>query len=147
MIDSAPMRSSGVRLAVIAVACAIVLGACGGGGGSDQQSARDVAQEYVDARNQGDAGKVCELYSDELKSSLRTSDCVAFVKEQTSGVATRVSLVGVQQTDDQARATIRAAAGGETSQATARVRIDLARQDGDWRITSVGAAGGGHPGG
>jgi hypothetical protein len=138
------MRPSGVRLVVIAVASAIVLGACGGG--SDEQSARDVAQEYVDARNQGDAGKVCELYSDELKSSLGTSDCVAFVKEQTSGVATRVSLISVQQTDDQATATIRAAAGGETSQATARVRIDLARQDGDWRITNVGAAGGGLPG-
>jgi hypothetical protein len=138
------MRFSGVRLVVIAVASAIALGACGGG--SDEQSARDVAQEYVDARNQGDAGKVCELYSDELKSSLGTSDCVAFVKEQTSGVPTRVSLVSVQQTDDHATATIRAAAGGETSQATARVRIDLARQDGDWRITNVGAAGGGLPG-
>jgi len=125
------------RLVVLWALCATVLGGCGGGG-DDQPSAKGVAQEYVDARNSGDAAKVCELYSEQLRERLAGSNCVAFVKEQTSGLATQMTLLAVQQSDDHATATIRSTAGGELGQATARLEIQLARQDGSWRINSLG---------
>ena len=81
-----------------------LISGCGGGGGSDQQSARDIAQSYVEARNQGDAAEVCELYSEQLIKTLKTSNCVAFVREQTSGTATDLTLVGVRQNGDRATA-------------------------------------------
>lgn len=84
MIDFAPMR----RTWSLGFVLVTLIPGCGGGGGSNQQSARDVAQAYVNARNQGDAAKVCELYSEQLIQSLKTSNCVAFVQEQTSGTAT-----------------------------------------------------------
>ena len=56
-----------------------------GCGSSDEPTARETAHAYVQARNQGDAAKVCELYSEQLIQSLKTSNCVAFVQEQTRG--------------------------------------------------------------
>ncbi|MGA6949017.1 MAG: hypothetical protein WBZ00_14820 [Solirubrobacterales bacterium] len=73
MIDFAPMR----RTWTLGFVLVTLIPGCGGGGGSNQQSARDVAQAYVNARNQGDAAKVCELYSEQLIQSLKTSNCVA----------------------------------------------------------------------
>ena len=66
MIDFAPMR----RTWTLGFVLVTLIPGCGGGGGSNQQSARDVAQAYVNARNQGDAAKVCELYSEQLIQSL-----------------------------------------------------------------------------
>ena len=138
MIDSAAMRTAGIRLALLAGACAALLAGCGGGG-AGEETAGQAAQAYVQARNQGDAGKVCELYSDQLIQQLHASDCEAFVREQTAGVATSFSLVGVQQDGDRATATIRAIAAGETGGGLVRIRLE--RQDGEWRITSLGKAG------
>ena len=136
MIDSAPMRPARIRLAMIAAVCAVALAGCGGGG-SNGQSARDVAQQYVDARNQGDAAKVCELYSDQLKSKLKTSNCAEFVKEQTSGATTTFMLLAVHEDGDQATATIRATNKGGIGSAQGEIQIRLAQQDGRWRIMGV----------
>jgi ketosteroid isomerase-like protein len=130
------MRQAGIRLALIAVACAALVTGCGGGGGQDQ-TARDAAEAYVKARNQGDAGKVCELYSDQLRQRLGATNCEAFVKEQTAGVPTSFTLIGVRESGDRATATLRASAAGEISGA-AQLRITLVRQDGEWRITDLG---------
>ena len=114
---------------------------CGGDGGSNQQSARDVAQAYVNARNQGDAAKVCELYSEQLIQSLKTSNCVAFVQEQTSGTATDLSLVGVSQQGDHATATIQARLGGSIANAIAPIELELTRENGHWKISGLGGSG------
>ena len=119
-----------------------LISGCGGGGGSDQQSARDVAQSYVEARNQGDAAEVCELYSEQLIKTLRTSNCVAFVREQTSGTATDLTLVGVRQNGDRATATIQARVGGSVANAIAPIQLTLTRENGEWRISGLGGAGG-----
>jgi ketosteroid isomerase-like protein len=124
------------RLA-LAVLCAALLGGCGGSGGDDEQTARDAAQDYVQARNQGDAGRICQLYSDELIQKLGASNCEAFVKEQTAGVATSFTLLGVREQGNQATATIRATAAGE-GPGGGQLRITLERQDGEWRITRLG---------
>jgi hypothetical protein len=137
MIDSAPMRSAGVRLAVIAVACAPVLAGCGGG---DGQGASDVAQSYVEAQNQRNFEQVCALFSDQLRQQLGGDKCPGFLDEQSSGIARRqIKVVSVSETGD--RATARLETAGESG-ASVSLMISLARQDDDWRITSVGAAGG-----
>jgi ketosteroid isomerase-like protein len=119
----------------------ILIPGCGSGGGSNQQSARDVAQAYVNARNQGDAAKVCELYSEQLIQSLKTSNCVAFVQEQTSGTATDLSLVGVSQHGDHATATIQARLGGSIANAIAPIELELTRENGQWKISGLGGPG------
>jgi hypothetical protein len=139
MIDFAPMRRTWT-LGFILVT--LIAGCGGGGGGSSQQSARDIAQAYVDARNQGDAAKVCELYSEQLIQSLKTSNCVAFVQEQTSGTASDLSLVGVSQQGDQATATIQARVGGSVANAIAPIPLELTRENGEWRISGLGGPGG-----
>jgi ketosteroid isomerase-like protein len=130
-----------IRPALIALACFALLAGCGGSGGSDEQSARDVAQAYVDARNQGDAAKVCELYSEQLIRKLKTSNCVAFVTEQTSGTATDLTLVGVSEHGDTATATIQARVG-EVANAIAPIELQLTREGDEWRVSGLGGPGG-----
>jgi ketosteroid isomerase-like protein len=137
MIDSAVMSSSWITRVLLAAACAALLAGCGGDDG-DGGTARETAEAYVQARNQGDAGKVCELYSDELIQRLGASDCEAFVREQTAGVATSFTLVRVEESGDRARATLRASAAGEVGGGGEHLRITLARQDGEWKITDLG---------
>jgi ketosteroid isomerase-like protein len=136
MIDSAPMR----RVWIAGIVIAALLAGCGGSGG-DAQSARDVASEYVTARNHGDAAKVCELYSDRLVAQLKTSNCVAFVKEQTSGTATDLTLVRVTEHGDTATATVQARLGGDVANAIAPIELALTRQGGEWKISGLGGPG------
>jgi ketosteroid isomerase-like protein len=133
------MEPARIRRLALALACGALLAGCGGDGG-DEGTASEAAQDYVQARNQGDAGRVCELYSDQLISKLGASNCQAFVKEQTAGVATSLTLVRVRENGDRATAILRATAAGETGGSGGRVKITLERQDGDWRITSLGGA-------
>ena len=136
------MRRAWLSLAVLVIGCAPLLAGCGGDDGG-QSTAQDAARDYVQARNQGDAGRVCELYSDELRSRLGASNCEAFVKEQTAGVATSFALVGVKETGDRATATLRASvAGNEVAGGAGRIQVTLQRQAGEWRITGLGGAGG-----
>lgn len=135
MIDSALMRPAGIRPAVIAAACAAALGGCGGGGGS----ADDVAQSYVDARNGQDFQQVCELLSDQFREQLGGDNCARYIAEQSSGIPRRqIKVISVSATGDRATALLKTS--GESGAPT-NLKLSLARQDGDWRITSVGGAG------
>jgi ketosteroid isomerase-like protein len=133
------MHSRWMHRIALAAACAALMAGCGGNGGGDTQTARDAALAYVQARNQGDAGKVCELYSDQLIQQLHASNCEAFVKEQSAGVGTSLTLVEVNQRGDTATATLEATASGEPT-GGGHVRITLQRQNGEWKITSLGGA-------
>ena len=124
------------------IAGIVVVATLAGCGGDEQPGAKETAQAYVEARNQGDAAKVCELYSQQLIASLKTSNCVAFVQEQTSGTATDLTLVGVKENGDQAKATIQARANGQIANAIAPIEITLTREEGDWKISSLGGPGG-----
>jgi ketosteroid isomerase-like protein len=127
---------------VVLVGCVALIAGCGGSSGDDQGSARDAARDYVQARNQGDAGRVCELYSDELIGKLGASNCEAFVKEQTAGVATSFTLVDVKQNGNQATATVRASAAGEVGGGAGSLQISLEHQGDEWLITSLGPGAG-----
>lgn len=129
------------RAWIAAIVIVTALAGCGGGGSDGPQSAKDVAQAYVMARNQGDAAKVCELYSEQLIQSLRTSNCVAFVQEQTSGTATDLSLQGVKENGDRATATVQARVGGDIANAIAPIELELTKDSGEWRISGLGGPG------
>lgn len=133
-----------MRRLLTTVLCAAAVAAaagCGGGGSDDKSatdpglSARDAAQSYVDASNQGDAAKVCALYSDQLINQLAASDCEDFVKEQTSGAATKLELGSVHESGDQATVTLQSS--GESGK-PAQLQIQLQREKGGWRITALG---------
>jgi ketosteroid isomerase-like protein len=125
------------RAWIAGVVVTALIAGCGGGGNSGPQSAGEVAHAYVDARNQGDAAKVCELYSDQLIASLKTSNCVGFVQEQTSGTATDLTVVKVSEQGDRATATIQARLGGDVANAIAPIQITLTKQNGEWRISGL----------
>ena len=135
------MNHGWIQRMAVAAACAGVIAGCGGGGDDGPQTARDVARAYVAARNHGDAAKVCELYSEQLIKSLRTANCVDFVKEQTTGTATDLTLVKVTEHGDQATATVQARLGGDVANAIAPIELELTREGGEWRISGLGGPG------
>jgi len=124
-----------MRPILTALACVAALAVVAGCGESDQEQAREVAQDYVDARNAGDFEAVCALYSDQFKQELGTADCAAFVREQTAGSDESLSLVDVRVRKDVATADLDVTRG--ETQGPSRIVIRLERQDGDWAITSL----------
>jgi ketosteroid isomerase-like protein len=125
------------------MACAVAFAAPVGCGGDDE-SAEDVAQEYVDARNDGDAAKVCELYSDELKVQAGAGEnCEAFIEEQSSGADTEFTLIEVEENGDRATAELRATPEQQAPvPLNVPLTITLEREDGDWLITDLGPSTG-----
>jgi hypothetical protein len=123
-----------MRRTLTAIACIAAVAAVAGCGESDQEQAREVAQEYVDASNDGDFEKICDLYSEEFIEQLGAADCPAFVQEQSSGVAQTLELVEVRATEDRATAEIDAIR--EEEGGPARIVAQLEPVDGEWRITA-----------
>lgn len=125
-----------VPRSITALCCAALLAALAGCGQTDQEKAREVVQEYVDARSDKDFEAVCDLFSDSFKQELAASDCPAFVAEQTSGAggSEQIEFVDVHVRDDRARADLDVTGeGGGPS----RIGLILERQDGEWRITAL----------
>ena len=126
-----------MRRTLILLVCAAALAAIAGCGESDQEQAREVVQDYVDARNGGDFERVCELFSDEFKEQLQVGqDCAAFIQEQSTGAGpdSKLEVVDVRVKDERASADIDVVREGE---GPSRVTLTLARQDGDWKITGL----------
>jgi Domain of unknown function (DUF4878) len=123
------------RRTITALACAAALVGAAGCGESDQEQAREVAQDYVDARNDGDFELVCDLYSDSYKEQLAIGEnCPAFVEEQTTGAGGELSVVDVRVNDDRATADLDVTQGSE---GPSRVGLTLEREDDEWRITGI----------
>lgn len=125
-----------MRRLLTALVCAAALAGAIGCGESDQEQAREVVQDYVDARNTGDFQAVCDLFSDKLKQELATDDCPAFVEEQSGGAdgEEELSVVAVRVREDVATADVDVTRG---SQGPSRIGLRLERQDGDWRIAGL----------
>ncbi len=107
-----------------------------GCGESDREQAREVVQDYIEGRNDGDFDRVCSALSDGFKQELGTPDCPAFLAEQTSGAdaAEELELVDVRVNDDRGTADIDVA---RESQGPSRIGVVLGREDGEWRITAL----------
>ena len=127
------------RMLLIPV-CAALLVAAGCGGSSDDsggKNAQEAVAAYVQARNLDNTAEICDIYSDSLKSSLHSSDCESYVSEHTSGAASNLTIVGVQEHGDRATATLQAPGEGENAQPI-RTTIELQKQDGEWKVSSLG---------
>jgi hypothetical protein len=122
------------RRTITALVCAAALVAVAGCGESDQEQAREVVQDYVDASNEGDFERVCDLYSESFKQELAVEDCPGFVEEQTSGAGGELSVVEVRVNGDRATADIDVTRGQE---GPSRVGLTLEREDDEWRITGL----------
>jgi hypothetical protein len=124
------------RRTITALACAAALVGAAGCGESDQEQAREVAQDYVDARNDGDFELVCDLYSESYKEQLAIGEnCPAFVEEQTTGAGGgELSVADVNTSGDRATADLDVSMGAE---GPSRVALVLEREDDDWKITGV----------
>jgi hypothetical protein len=132
MIDCDGPRMA--RWTITALICAAALVAAAGCGESDQEQAREVVQEYVDASNEGDFETVCDLYSDSFKQELAVEDCPGFVEENTSGAGGELSVVDVRVSGDRATADLDVTQGQE---GPSRVGVTLEREDDEWRITGL----------
>lgn len=134
------MRSGIIRRSIAALVCAVALvGAAGCGNGGD--TAEEAAQAYVDAQNDGDSAKVCELFSAELREQLAAENCPAFIEEQSSGAETSFELIRVEEDGDVATAVVKATAGEGVTPREAELQIGLEREDEEWRVAALGPSG------
>ena len=121
-----------MRLTLTALACVAALAGVTGCGESDQEQAREIVQDYVDATNSDDYERICELYSESLKEELGAADCPAFVQEQSSGAETELELVEVRVSGDKATADLDSVSEQE---GPARLSLQLERGGDDWKIS------------
>lgn len=122
-----------MRLLLTALACSAALAVAAGCGESDQEQAREVVQDYAEARNAGDYAAVCDLFSDEFIQELAVEDCPGFIEEQTSGADEDVSVVDVRVKDDTATADLDV----NTEAGPSRIVIRLERDGDDWLIVGL----------
>ena len=124
-----------MRSALTALVLAAVLAFAAGCGESEQEQAREVVQDYVDASNGDDFEAICDLYSESLKQELAIGEnCAAFVQEQSTGAdgSEELELIEVRVNDDQATADIDAI---RESEGPSRITLQLEREGDDWRVS------------
>lgn len=122
---------------ITALICAALLAAVAGCGQTDQEKAREVVQDYVDARGDRNFDAVCDLFSEDFKRQLVAGDnCPAFVAEQTSGsdAEEHLRVVSIRVNGDRAIADLDVGAGSE---GPSRIGLVLEKEDGSWRITGL----------
>jgi hypothetical protein len=129
-----------MRGALTAIACLALLGALAGCGESAQEQAREVVQDFVDAREAGDGEAECALYSESYVQSLGVGEnCAGFVEESSAAAGPEdLEIVEVTVKGDTATADIDIQREGE-GEGPARIGLQLEREggdDGDWRITA-----------
>lgn len=127
-----------MRRTLTALACSVALAAAAAGcGETDQERAREVVQDYADARNAGDFEAVCELLSQTFVTQLETADCPGFIAEQTAGADgdEDLEVVDVRVRDGVATAELDVTTG--SSQDPIRIGLRLREEDGEWRITGL----------
>lgn len=126
-----------MRRSLTALACTAALAGLVGCGESDQEQAREVVQDYVDARSEGDYERVCELFSDDFKRELAVGEnCAEFVQEASGdgGGNQELQVIDVRVRDERAIADIDVVRGQE---GPSRIGLLLERQDDDWKITGL----------
>jgi hypothetical protein len=128
--------------ALVIALCALVVGACGGGG-SDKEKAADVVNDYIGAFVDKDFGKVCDLLTPEAKKQIedagaslggggcdKTLEAITKLIDQED--LDKLKDIDVSADDvkvDGNSATVEGAAlpGGQNS-------TRLEKTDGDWRV-------------
>lgn len=145
------MRRTGIGLAVLAAVGVAALAGCGGGDDDGKDSAAGrAAQRYVDAYNDRDFKTVCSMLSESYKAErqlgpggsiepeegeLRTG-CPQYFDEHTSGAATTLTLVDVEDKGSVATAHVRSES--EDTDGETDLTMALTRQpDGAWQVNDL----------
>jgi hypothetical protein len=135
------MRAHATRITVTlaALVLALALAGCGPfGGESEEDKAGDAVTELIDARNQGDFAKVCELIaSDQLaKFEQAGTTCQkALPKLAQGGATTTVRIDDARVSGDRATVDATISRRGQGGQAQT---ILLVKEDGDWKVADAG---------
>jgi Domain of unknown function (DUF4878) len=118
---------------------ALVFAGCGPfGGRSDEEQASDTVTSLVEARNQGDFAKVCDLIATTQLAKFKqagTSCEKALPPLAQKGSATSIRIERVRVNDD--RATVDAIVSHNAGADRAQT-ILLLKEDGGWKVTQVG---------
>ena len=146
MVHSAQMRRTVTGLAALTVVVAVVLAGCGGGGGDSP--AQRAAQEYVDAYNAHDFGRVCKMLSNGYKADLLAGEgeeveeitCPKWFEEHTSGASTTFTLGDVEEGGGQAIAHV-SSKSEDAPGAENELALRLARQPSEiWEVVDLTTA-------
>jgi hypothetical protein len=120
-----------------AVVSAIALAAVAGCGRTDDGKVRSVVDQYVAAREQKDAAKICSLYTSELREQQDLEpNCPTKLAQQLAAEpqGTETSIVEIKVHDNLSRVDL------DVSQAGAppsRVTLGLIDKEGRWLIARV----------
>jgi len=130
----------GRKPVIVAVALmAIALAGCGPfGGKSDQEKAGDTVTQLIEARNQGDFAKVCNLIASTQLAKFKQAGTTcekALPKLAQKGTTTTIRIEQVRVSGDRATvdATVSHNAGAGLPQT-----ILLLKESGDWKVAQVG---------
>jgi hypothetical protein len=118
------------------VVCIAFLAILGGCGRTDEGKVRNIVDDYVHAREQGNAGAVCNLYTSEFRRQQGLDpDCPAKLKTQFAAQPKpkATTIVAVKVHDGQSRVDLNVDQGGGPS----RVTLGLIDKDGHWRIAAI----------
>ena len=128
------MRPPWATIAALSI-CLLLLAGCGPfGGKSEQEKAGDTLTELVDARNQGDYARVCELIAapDLAKFKQAGVSCEKTIRQRFGEAAsTTIRIEDVKVKDDHASVD---ATVSQTGGAGFARTFRLVKEDGDWKF-------------
>ena len=135
----------GARWAAVAIAVAVLLAACGGGGddggdgadSADQTAIEELMQDFVTAFEARDTDTLVNLFSSDCPRARREIEA-AFQELDAAGVDTEIELRGVEVRSiegDSASVRVQSAliVDGEEESAD-RTSTQLVREDGEWKV-------------
>ena len=118
---------------------AFALAACGPfGGESDQDQAETAVTELIEARNDRDFERVCELLAASQLDKFRQADTTceeALPSLADRGVTTTIRVDEVRVSGERATVDATVNRDGQAGQAQT---ILLLKEDGDWKVSQVG---------
>lgn len=132
------MAKGSTAKATVALAVALAIGGCGPvGGQSDEDQVSDAVTELIEARNQRDFARVCELISrQQLEQFTRagTSCEKSLPRIAQEGTTTTLRIEQVRVTGERASvdATVSQTGGAGRAQT-----ILLLKEEGDWKVADV----------
>jgi hypothetical protein len=133
------MRRARAPIAALLVLLSLAWAGCGPfGGRSDKEEAGDTVTALIDARNQFDWPKVCDLLATSQLQKFRKAGttCVkALPQVAQRGTTTTIRIEQVRVSGD--RATVDATVS-QTGGAGRAQTILLVKENGDWKVSKVG---------
>jgi hypothetical protein len=113
--------------------------------GSDEDNAKDVVRDYYSAYNDRDAESIVSLYASEVIDGAGGEEtfgdnlsAVLDLADQTNLTLKIVRFLNVRILDDKAFVYFDVNLVDDTRDETTNVRFELIKEDGKWRISSIG---------